>query len=340
MPLNTQLGVKVESSYGTPVVVDTFYEFESESIVPEIDTIAPQVMRTTTRTVRYDRFVRGITGHAGSVSLPVMTKDFGFWLEHLVGGSVTSGTLTDSTYTHSADIASLCGKGFTLQVNRPRGICGDTNQAFTYAGGKVSDWTLSCEQGSVVMLEANCTFQSMLMTTALASASYASGMEFLPWGASSLTVGSLSLPVSQWSVSCDNGMNNDRLQIKGSYQRGEPVEGMREITFEATCDLEAYVDGTPSGKVGFLQKILTTGGVAATVADSYEAVVITSNGPTLAGTSTYPSLVITMSACRIDEAFGNIDGPDMTEITVKGTAMVPSSGSICGLAYTTTDSTP
>ena len=73
MPLNTQLGMKTESTYGTGVVVDTFFEFESESIVPEVQLIAPQVMRTTTRTVRYDRFVRGITGHAGSVKLPVMT---------------------------------------------------------------------------------------------------------------------------------------------------------------------------------------------------------------------------------------------------------------------------
>lgn len=93
MPLNTQLGVKKEVTWGSAVVVDTFFEFENESITPEIDTIAPQVMRTTTRTVRYDRFVRGITGHAGSVSLPVMTKEFGFWLEHLVGGSVTTGSL-------------------------------------------------------------------------------------------------------------------------------------------------------------------------------------------------------------------------------------------------------
>lgn len=339
MPLNTQLGVKAEVTYGTPVVVDQFFEFENESITPMVETIAPQVMRTTTRTVRYDRFVRGINGHTGSVSLPVMTKEFGFWLVQLVGGSVTTpGGPTDSTYTHTADIGSLCGKGFTLQVNRPRGICGDTNQAFTYAGGKVLDWTISCETGGVVMLEANCFFQSMLMTTALASASYAAGMEFLPWGASSITVGGLSLPVSNWSVSCDNGFQ-ERPRINNSYAYGEPVEGMREITFEATCDLEAYVDGTPSGKVGFLQKILTTGGLAATVADSYEAVVITSNGPTLAGTTTYPSLVITMSACRIDEAFGNIDGPDMTEITVRGTAMVPSSGSTLGLAYTTTDAT-
>lgn len=338
MPLNTQLGVKKEVTYGSAVVVDTFFEFEAESITPMVELIAPQVMRTTTRTQRYDRFVRGINGHTGSVNLPVMTKEFGFWLDHLVGGTVTTGSLTDSTYTHSADIGSLCGKGFTLQVNRPRGICGDNNQAFTYAGGKVQDWTISCETGGVVMLEANCWFQTALQTTALASASYASGMEFLPYGASSITVNSLALPVSSWSVSCDNGMQ-ERPQIRGSYAYGEPVEGMREITFEATCDLEAYIDNTPSGSVGFLQKIITTGGLAATVADSYEPVVITSNGPTLAGAATYPSLVITMSACRIDEAFGNVDGPEMTEITVKGTAMVPSSGDICKLSYTTTDAT-
>lgn len=339
MPLNTQLGVKKETTYGTPVVVDTFYEFEGETVTPMVELIAPKVNRTTTRGPRYDRFVRGINGHTGSVTIPVMTKEFGFWLEHLVGGSVTTGSVTDSTYTHTVDIGSLCGKGFTAQFNRPRGICGDTDQAFTYAGGKVLDWTISCETGGVVTMEANCFFQTGLQTTALASASYAAGMEFLPWGASSLTVGGLDLPVSNWSVSCDNGMQ-ERPRIRGSYAYGEPVESHREVTFEATCDLEAYTDGTPSGKVGFLQKIITTGGLAATVADSYEAVVITSNGPTLAGATTYPSLVITMSAVRIDEAFGNVEGPELTEITVKGTAMVPSSGSFCGLAYCSTDALP
>lgn len=341
MPMNTQLGFKAETTWGTPVVVDSFFEFENESIVPEVSLIEPPIMRTTTRTIRHDRWVRGITGHAGSVSLPVMTKDFGVWLDHLVGGSITTAGPTDSIYTHTVDIGSLCGKGFTLQVNRPRGVCGDTDVPFTYEGGKVSSWTLTQEQGGIVMLSADLTFEAMVQTTALATASYAAGMEFLPWGASSITVGGLSLPVSSWTVTCNNGLKTDRTMIRNSYARREPVENeMREITFEAVCDFEALVDGTPTGAVGFPQKIWTTGGLAALVSDSIEATVITCNGPTLAGATAYPGLTITMSAVRFDEANVNISGPEMTQITVMGRALVPSTGQICQLQYRTTDANP
>lgn len=342
MPMNTQLGVKTETTWGTPVTVDTFVEFEAESIVAETSTIEPPVMRATTRTVRQDRWVRGITGHAGSISLPVLTKDWGVWLEHLVGGTVTTSAISDSTYTHSADVGSLCGKGFTAQLNRPYGACGDTNAPFTYEGGKVSQWALSQEQGGVVMMSVDTLFEAMLQTTTLATASYASGMEFLPWGASSITVGALSLPVTSWSVSSNNGLKADRLMIRGSYARREPVEAaMREITFEAVCDFEALTDNTPSGSVGFPQKIWTTAGLAALASDSVEAVVITANGPTLLGATTYPGLTITMSAVRFDEANANVTGPDMTQLTVKGRALVPTSaGTTCGLAYRTADATP
>jgi len=342
MPMNTQLGVKTESTWGTPVVVDTFFEFENESVVAEVSLIEPPAMRTTTRTQRQDRWVRGITGHAGSVSVPVMTKEWGLWLEHLVGGTVTTSSIVDSTYTHSADVGSLCGKGFTLQLNRPYGACGDTNAPFTYEGGKIGNWSLTQEQGGIVMMSADMSFEAMLQTTSLASASYTAGMEFLPWGASSITVGGLSLPVTNWTVSCNNGLKDDRLMIRSSYARREPVEAsMREIMFEATCDFEALIDGTPAATVGFAQKIWTTAGLAATAADSVEAVVITCNGPTLLGATTYPGLTITMSAVRFDEANPNVSGPDMTTISVKGRALVPTSaGSTCGLAYRTADATP
>ena len=38
MPMNTQLGMKTESTWGTPVVADTFFEFENESNDSETST--------------------------------------------------------------------------------------------------------------------------------------------------------------------------------------------------------------------------------------------------------------------------------------------------------------
>lgn len=343
MPLQTQMGVVKETTYGTPVTVTRFVEFDSEKIQPEMDVFEPKVARTLTRLPRYDRFVRGIYGHAGSVKFPVMTKGFGFWLQHMVGSAPTTTGPTDSTYSHAADIGSLCGVSFTMQVNRPYGVCTLVDTPFTYAGGKLQDWTLSCQAGGdgVVMFEGTTVFASGESSTALASASYASGMEFLPWGGSDVVVGGIALPVYSWSVKCDNKLKIDRKQARNSWARREPVEnGLREITVELEVDLEAYVDGTPASTVGFLRKGMTTAGAAAIATDAYETMVITSRGPTLAGASTYPSLAVSMGAVRFDNPWNNVEGPEASTLKVTGKALVPASGDLCKLTYITTDTTP
>lgn len=336
MPLNTQLGVKDESTYGSAVTPDIFFEYESESIAPEAERYESASLRTTTRALRDDRFFPYVKGYTGSVSLPVLTKSFGFWLDKLTGGTVSTAGPTDSTYTHTFNVGSLCDLGFTLQVNRPIGACGDTNQAFTYAGGKVTQWTLSQEQGGVLMLEADMVFQSGTTATALASASYASGMEFVPWSSSSLTINALSVPVKNWSVQCNNNLDVDRMFIDGSSARAQPYEnGMREITFSCTADFNAIVDNTPSGAAGLYNRV-----VSSTVAGSLAPVVITCNGPTVLGASAYPGLTITMSAVRFDEASNNVSGAEIIESSISGKALTPSSGQLCQLAYRTADATP
>lgn len=344
MPLQTQLGVVKESSWGTTATVSKFFEFESETIKPEQSVIEPKVQRTLTRLPRYDRFVRGIYGHAGTIKLPVMTKGFGFWLQHMVGGTTTTSGPTDSVYTHSADVGSLCGVGFTAQINRPYGVCTLVDTPFSYVGGKIGSWTLSCTNGDddgVVMAEFDTVFSTMdPAAPALASASYAAGMEFLPWGASDVSVGGLALPVYNWSVKCDNKLKTDRKMLRNSYARREPVENeLREITVELEVDLEAYVDGTPAGTVGFLRKALQASGLAAIATDAYEPVVITSRGPTLAGVTAYPSLAISMGAVRFDSPWNNVEGPEASTLKVTGKAMVPASGDLCKLTYISTDST-
>ena len=343
MPLQTQMGVVNEATYGTPVTVTRFVEFDSEGIKPEMSVIEPKVARTITRLPRYDRFVRGIYGHAGPIKFPVMTKGFGIWLTHMTGSTPTTTGPTDSTYSHVADVGSLCGDSFTLQVNRPYGVCALVDTPFTYAGGKLADWQLSCTNGDdgVVMFEGNALFASGESSTALASASYAAGMEFLPWGASDVVVGGIALPVYNWSVKCDNGLKADRKMLRNSWARREPVENtLRTITVEFEIDLEAYVDGTPASTVGFLRKAMQTNGQAAIATDAYETVVITSRGPTLAGATTYPSLAISMGAVRFDDPWNNVDGPEASTLKVTGKALVPASGDQCKLTYITTDTLP
>lgn len=326
MPLTTQLGFKTESTYGTAVVVDRFAEYETESIGPDRATIESPVMRSGTRGMREDRFIPYVPSYSGGITMPVLSKGFGWWLLHMLGASST-GSVTDSTYTHTGTIATLCGDSFTLQLNRPLGVCQDTDQAFTYEGGKISDWTLSCEQGGYVKAEMNMVFEAGTTATALASASYPTGMELLPFGLSGLTVAGSDLAVKSWSVSCNNGLKVDRMQIRNSYQIKEPVESaFREVTFSATVDYEALA--TVYNRV-----------ISSTASGSMAAVVITSLAPTLAGASTYPGLVITMDKVRFDEGHPNVTGPDMAEISLTGKALIPASGTWLSVAFRSVDAT-
>jgi hypothetical protein len=154
MPISSQLGVKKEVTYGTAVTVDRFAEFLSESMQLETGRAESKALRTGQRVQRSDRFIPYITGVSGSVELEPLSKGFGFWLEHMLGQVATTGPV-DGAYTHTASIATLCGKSFTMQANRPFGACGDTNQAFTWEGLKISKWELALDAEGLLTFSAD-----------------------------------------------------------------------------------------------------------------------------------------------------------------------------------------
>jgi hypothetical protein len=327
MPLATQLGYKKESVYGTPVVVDTFHEYDSEGIVPVVERFESAALRTT-RGPRDDRFIPSVVGYDGPLTIPVLTKGFGYWCEFLTGGDVTTtGPAETTVYTHTFNVGSLCDDSLTIQIDKPLGVCGDDDQAFTYAGAKISEWTLTQEAGGVLMCEMQVMAQTGTTATAKATASFVTGNELIPWSNTSLTIGGTSVPVKSWSVSCNNQLEDRRL-INGTAYRAKPVEtAYREITFSCTCDFEALA--TIYNRV-----------TSATAAGALAAVVITANGPTLLGSTIYPGLTITMPAVRFDEGFPTVTGPGMIEISASGKAMVNTSGVQCTLAYRTSQTTP
>jgi hypothetical protein len=330
MPLETQFGWKSESTWGTPVTPDRFLEVESFGIVPETERIATFVGRRNTRGVRADRTIPYVKGYAGPVKFPVLTKGFAGFIEHMLGATVSSSALVDSAYTHTYTLTgatSLCGKGFTAQGNMPLGACGNVDQAFTWDGGKVASWSLSCDAGGVVMCEAELVFENGLTATALATASYPTGMELLPFGASQVTIGGSSVDVMSWKVSGDNALKIDRHYVRSGYLRKEPVEnGPRVITFECELDFDALA--TVYNRV-----------TSATAAGATAAVVVVANGPTNLGT-TPPSLTITMDSVRFDGGAPTYEGPEMTTISMSGEALIPASGTWLSLAYRTADLAP
>lgn len=326
MGINTQLGVKTESTWGTAVTVDRFFPLLSENITETVDKLESDARRAGLFVQRSDISIPIYKGSSGTLEIPIMSKSFGFWLVHLLGTVATAGP-TDSAYTHTGTVGSLYGDSFTAQVNRPFHDSG-SNQAFTWEGGKVTSWEITCGVDEEAKLSAECDFENYATGTSLASASYASGLELLSWAhsASTLTIGGTTVPVTSFKVSCDNALKTDRHYIRGSGLKKEQVQaGYRDISWELTADWDST---TQYSRV-----------LASTNSGQYAEIIVTLKAPTLIGTSSYPALVITIPAARFDNIDIDNSGMDPNMQTLSGVARYDGTNSAVTLAYTTADST-
>lgn len=299
-----QLGVKSEVTYGTAVTVDRFFEFDSESITDDFRRTEGDPLRVGGEgVIRNDRFTPYFGGASGSVSMAVLTKGFGWWLTHMLGTEATTGPVETTVYTHTGTLGSLQGDSFTLQLNRPFNPAG-TNQAFTYSGGKVTDWTLSNSAEANLMLEVNCDFAVQSTGVALATASYPTGMENLTWAGGVVTIGGAAYDVTDFSVTCSNAMNVDRRQIRGNTAKKEPTTGRREPGFSLTADFESL---TQRNRVASL----TRAGALAAISAVW-------TGPTILGTTLYPILQVDIPAGRFDSWSGSVEGSDAINQQLSG----------------------
>lgn len=145
-----QLGIKEETTYGTPVTVDRFYEFMPGGGI----TLEPRVSRSGALragrvTQSSDMSVRARPTIGGSFKHHVQTKGFGA-LAKMIFGSVATAGPTNSRYTHTFTLGEP-GK-FTLQqgIGRPSAA----TKAFTATGCKVTSATFSGEIGGLL----TCSF--------------------------------------------------------------------------------------------------------------------------------------------------------------------------------------
>lgn len=320
-----QMGTKTESAYGTPVTVDTFWEFlPGDPIQVETGRTDSNGLRTGRYVPRADRFQPYVLGGTGSRQLEVLDTGFDWWLPHLMGAS--SKTSNGGVDTHTAIFGDLCGKSFTWQENILSGACKSTDNAVTFAGGKVNSWTLSCDVEGNLVLEVEVFFSSFSTATGLATASYPVGAEVLSWSTGKVKLGGSDIPVTSWELSCNNNLKTDRHYINGSgatpgAARKEPVtNGDREVTFK--CDLDLT-------DLSHWQKSVST--VRATTLMSVETV---TEGPVVITGSTYPALKVNAPNVRLDEvSIGQLQ-TEMSTQTISG-VVVDGGGQPLTLTYIT-----
>lgn len=323
--LDHQLMIAEESTYGTAVTPNRTYEFNSESIAEAYGRVESEALRVGQFVSRSDRWTPYFQGAAGSVQLDVLTKGFGVWFKHALGGIATSGPSGDGAYTHTATVADLWGKSLTLQVNRPFHPSG-TNQAFTYEGGKVTEWTLSNSVEGNLLLDLGLDFEQVATGTALATASYPASMDNFTWAGGTISIGGSSYDVTEFSVSCNNGLDVDRRQIRNNTDKKQPTGGKRELAWSLSADFDSLTQRNRAAST-------TRAGALAEIKGTWV-------GPILIGGSTYPSIEVKIPAGRFDEWSAAVEGPDGVTQELSGIGLYDGTNSPVTVTYISADTTP
>ena len=310
--LDHQLGIKDETVYGTAVTVDRFFEYNSESVKASEGRTESDPLRVGQFVQRSDRYTPWYMGAAGTVQMDVLTKGFGIWLKHMLGAVVTTGV---GPYTHTGTMADLYGKSFTAQLARPLHPSG-TVQPFTYAGGKVTSWTISNSVDAHLLLDLECDFASEATATALAAAAYPASMEPLSWVGGVVTVGGASFDVTEISIAGNNGLDTERRFIRGSSTKKEPTGARREVSFSMAADFDSLAQRN---------RVHTE-----VRADSLAEI----TGTWTNGTS---SLAVTIPAGRFDDFEASAGGPEALSQSLSGVARYDGSNSPVRIVYTSGD---
>lgn len=255
MGLLDQLGVKREAVYGTPVVVDRFLEFNSESIKRNKITLQSDAIRARGRHSRRGsrRVVTG-RGAAGDIVFEVAPAGSGIWFEQALGKVVT--TQPDSVnaptvFEHLFSVDFLWGKSLTVQVGRERED--RTVVPFTYTGCKVPQLALAIDTNGFLIATAGIDAQDELTGEALAATSYPATTPF-HFMQSSLTLDAATVAnVRSAGVTIANPLDTERYFIGSQGKKAQQRESDRvAVTGQLVVDFvsrealyDAYTADTP-----------------------------------------------------------------------------------------------
>ena len=230
-----QVGIKTETTWGTPVTPDRFTPLISESVTEKIARMESAGIAPGVRVLRSAQWAAGDVEISGDLGFELYQQGMGLWFRHMFGAVSTSGS---NPYTHTFTPGDLTDDFFTLQIGKPD-VSG-TVQPFTYTSCSVTEWELAAKAGELVTLGVSVVGKSLATGTSLASASYGTGSGTpFTYLHSSVSVAGSSANVKEITLKGNNGLKTDR-RFVGSQYISQPVEAaLREYTGEATVEFES-----------------------------------------------------------------------------------------------------
>jgi hypothetical protein len=321
--IGSWLGIKKESSFGTAVTVDRFYEFNSEGTKYTKNTVVGQGLRNGGLVARANRRVVTTVAGEGDFEVDLTTRNMGL-LFSLATGSVPTGTLANGAYTYLFTPTDLIGDSFTTQVAVPQ--YGGTLTYKTLSGCKVTNFELSVGAGDIA--KAKFSLDSKGFTTGSstsATVAYAniatSNLFHFAQGSITDNVSTTYANIKDFSFSVDNSLKTDRFNLGSAGSKSEQIiNGFRAITGKVTAEFTDTV---------LLDKFL---------ADTTAGLKVTFEGATIGSGSDKETLSITLPACKFDGDVPMVGGPGVVDVSFGFTVYDNGTDEPFTITYKTLDS--
>jgi hypothetical protein len=308
LPVNSQFGFKKETTWGTAVTVDKFFEYESESLALSREYYDGVGLRADTTFGPSSRAKALKRTAAGDMSMTLPYKNLGAILDQMVTGVVTPVVVNGTGYksTFSVGLGAAPTKSATLQVNKPRSD--STDVAYTYPGSMITAAGFSFATGGVPTLSTSwmakdeTTPGTTPSGAALASATYPSGDNIwtdieIAVSVNSVTATRVTGVELNWQIP-----RATRPFLDTSSTYGQPVVNGR-AAIEGTINAEwddttvAYYD---LFRAGTMVPIIVT--VASTTV--------------IPGSTAFPTMVYTMTNAQLRGTSPTVGGPDLIGLSI------------------------
>lgn len=336
--LSAQVGVGEESTWGTAVTVDHFPEFNSED-VNYVKGILQGRGLYAAGAAAFDRASRRVVSTksaGGTLTMDHATKKFNIFWKHMLGSTpafTQQGATTAYTAVHTP--VTKQGLGLTYQKGVPQ--TDGTVRAFTFNGGKVTDWEFSVNDGQIAQLVLTFDFQNVATAAALAAASYPAGNEVFNFsqatvlklgGTASTTSGVVSVAGGTQAVTLFSGIS-----LKGTTPMKTDRYGLGNAGLKQEAILNDYptITGTLDGEFTSRTEIWDL-----MQSDTSTALQLTFTGSQIAAPYNN-TLDIILPAVKFDTADVSVGGPDIVTQSVPFTVLSDGVNAPIQVSITSTD---
>lgn len=253
--LDSSIGIKKETTYGTAVTVDHFPEFLMENLKWKPNYLDGKGLRPGSRVSRAERRSLSKNWVEGDIELECCARGFGIFWEALMGTGVSTIIGAGPAYQHNFTLTNTDPfPSYTIQKGIPL-LNGGAVQAHTFAGAMCNKGEISAETGEVVKLKTSWLAKSIDTATGYTAPSYVADNELFTFWQGAITIGGTVTPatdtalatggdaqanIRNFTLSIDNKLDTDGFTFGSAGKFGRrPHLGYTEIKGKMTAEFDS-----------------------------------------------------------------------------------------------------